>query len=227
MRKILNKYMGESWAEHLEEEFSKDYMKETTEMLKVRRKYFEVYPSSEDVFRALRLTPLQDVKVVIIGQDPYHTPNMATGLCFAVPSSTPLFKLPPSLKNIIEELKKEYGASYTINPNLKHWAEQGVLLLNTSLTVERGKPNIHSKYWKPFTRRIIEVLNKERKNVVYLLWGGHAKDYSKFLDKENNCILTTGHPSPLSANKGLWFGNNHFLLTNTYLKDHNLKQIKW
>ena len=127
----------------------------------------------------------------------------------------------------IEEIKKEYNNNREVESSLLKWVEQGVLLLNTSLTVERGKPNIHSKYWKTFTKEIIKTVNDNCKNVVYMLWGGHAKGYSKLITKEDNYILESGHPSPLSANKGLWFGNNHFKNCNLYLRDHNEKEIKW
>jgi uracil-DNA glycosylase len=174
-----------------------------------------LYPSSENVFKAFELTPFNQVRVVIVGQDPYHTPGMAQGLCFSVPEET--LRLPPSLNNIKKELEEDVGTMKLELSDLTSWAEQGVLMLNTALTVERGCPGIHSKLWAPFTEEVFKVL-RQRPAIVYILWGNHAKQYIPLIEQETNFILTAAHPSPFSAHKG-FFGCKHFTKTNQILTE--------
>jgi len=175
-----------------------------------------VYPVPDDVFKAFRKCPLGKLKVVILGQDPYHDGN-ATGLAF---SNRDLLCISPSLRNIFKEVENDCydGLKLDQDPNLERWAEQGVLLLNTALTVETGRPGVHAELWKPFTQFVLESISKECPAIVYLLWGAHAKGYLEHISKESNFILTSPHPSPFSANKG-FFGNEHFSKTNEILTE--------
>jgi len=178
-----------------------------------------IYPKSNKVFKALELTKLSDVKVVILGQDPYHEQGQASGLAFSVPSNIALL---PSLKNIYEELKKE-----SIDGDLSSWAKQGVLLLNSILTVVDGQAASHSnKGWEDFTDRIIKLVSDKNQSVVFMLWGNYAQTKKSLIDGSKHLILTAAHPSPLSAYRG-FFGSNHFVLVNNYLKKHKKSQIKW
>ena len=184
-----------------------------------------VYPKYEDTFKAFDLCPLETIKVVIIGQDCYHGPNEATGLAFAVPTTTG--KIPPSLRNIFKELSNNV-TKYQTDSTLEYWAKQGVLLLNSALTVEHKKPGSHLKLWKPFTDKIIEEISKHKTGLIFCLWGKYAKDKEKLIhNKNNHIILKANHPSPLSANQGGWFGNNHFSIINDYLEQSYGIQIKW
>ena len=182
------------------------------------------YPKSELIFSALNNCNFYRIKVVIIGQDPYHGLNQANGLAFSVIKNA---KHPPSLINIFKELKNDLSIKYPENGDLTRWSKQGVLLLNSTLTVRENKPGSHQKIgWEYFTDEIIKIITKERKNIVFMLWGNYAKKKRKFITNEH-LILTSGHPSPLSANKGLWFGNNHFSKANMYLKSNSIKPIIW
>ncbi|MFZ7199992.1 uracil-DNA glycosylase [Avibacterium avium] len=183
-----------------------------------------VYPPSNEIFNAFKLTEFEQVKVVILGQDPYHGPNQAHGLSFSVkPGIAP----PPSLVNIYKELANDVGFQIPQHGYLVSWAEQGVLLLNTVLTVEQGKAHSHSNFgWETFTDRVISALNEQRENLVFLLWGSHAQKKGQFIDRQKHCVLTAPHPSPLSAHRG-FFGCKHFSQTNAYLQQQQLAPIEW
>lgn len=185
----------------------------------------EIYPHRKDILNAFALTPIENVKVVVIGQDPYHTPEMAMGLAFSVPSNTK--KIPPSLINIFKEIKSEYGDSVSTDPDLTRWAKQGVLLLNTAFSVERGRAGSHSQIgWNALVMDTLDIINKHKKNVVFLLWGAHAKSFEMYIDKRHHLVLTSAHPSPMSASRG-FFGCKHFSKTNDYLISKNLTPISW
>ncbi|MFZ7202587.1 uracil-DNA glycosylase [Avibacterium avium] len=183
-----------------------------------------VYPPSNEIFNAFKLTEFDQVKVVILGQDPYHGPNQAHGLSFSVkPGIVP----PPSLVNIYKELANDVGFQIPQHGYLVSWAEQGVLLLNTVLTVEQGKAHSHSNFgWETFTDRAIAALNEQRENIVFLLWGSHAQKKGQFIDRQKHCVLTAPHPSPLSAHRG-FLGCKHFSQTNAYLQQQQLAPIEW
>lgn len=184
-----------------------------------------IYPPHADVFNAFSFTPLENVKVVILGQDPYHGPNQAHGLAFSV---QPGIAIPPSLLNIYKELQQDIpGFQMPDNGDLRYWAEQGVLLLNTVLTVERGLAHSHAKFgWETFTDRVIAALNEHKENLVFLLWGSHAQKKGQFIDRNRHYVLCAPHPSPLSAHRG-FFGCHHFSRTNQYLLAHGQTPIDW
>lgn len=211
------------WQALLREEFEKQYFKTLAE--NVRGEYLQgpVFPPPQKVFRAFELTKPKDVKVVILGQDPYHTPGVADGLAF---SSLPGNLVPPSLQNIFKELRAEgFGAKN--DPDLTRWAKQGVLLLNASLSVRGGEANSHAEYgWHAFTDAVIHALSEHEEHVVFMLWGAFAAKKEDLIDWEKHLVLTSAHPSPLSAHKG-FFGNNHFKLVNEYLKEHGRSEIDW
>ena len=212
-----------SWYEILKPEFDKPYYKKLENFLNEEYCSKTIYPKSEDVFNSINFVPLEKVKVVIIGQDPYHEPNQAHGLSFSVENQP---KLPPSLQNIFKEINNEFGFLNT-NGNLSSWAKQGVLLLNTVLTVEKGKANSHKNMgWENITQKIIEEVNKQDRPIVFLLWGSQAHNLAKILNNKNHLILKSVHPSPLSAYGG-FFGCNHFKLCNEFLLKNNLKEINW
>lgn len=184
-----------------------------------------IYPPREDVFNAFKMTPLEKVRVVILGQDPYHGPNQAHGLCFSVqPGVAP----PPSLVNIFKELQQDIaGFHYPDHGCLTHWAEQGVLLLNTVLTVQQGQAHSHAKIgWEEFTDKVIEQLNQHCEGLVFLLWGSHAQKKGSIVDRSRHCVMTAPHPSPLSAHRG-FFGCKHFSRTNAYLQEQGKSPIDW
>ena len=183
-----------------------------------------VYPQKSDMFTALEHTSYSEVKAVILGQDPYHQPNQAHGLCFSVKQGVPL---PPSLSNIFKELQNDIGLKTQPHGELTSWAKNGVLLLNTVLTVRRGIANSHrNKGWECLTDKIIELIS-QRGNVVFILWGNNAKAKSRLIDGKNNLVLTGAHPSPLSANKGGFFGGKYFSKTNAFLKERGINEIDW
>lgn len=186
-----------------------------------------IYPPPEDIFTAFKLTPIQDIKVVILGQDPYHNKGEAMGLCFSVPNN---IKVPPSLLNIYKELKNDLDNDNFEIPkhgNLINWAKQGVFLLNASLTVRENSPNSHSKIWKDKTSKIIEYISEYTENTIFILWGSFAKSKKPLIDTNKHYILECNHPSPLSANRGGWFGNKHFSQVNELLRKHNKTEINW
>ena len=215
----------ESWKNALASEFEKDYFKQLTDF--VRGEYMSgktIYPEPKNIFNAFNLCPLNNVKVVIIGQDPYHEPGQAHGLCFSVQKG---IDLPPSLVNIYKEIEQDIGHKSITNGDLSDWAKQGVLLLNSTLTVLAHVAASHSGHgWETFTDAVIRAVNENRKNVVYMLWGSFAQKKADFVDNQNNLILKSAHPSPLSAYRG-FFGNHHFSRANEYLSQHGKTPITW
>jgi uracil-DNA glycosylase len=214
-----------SWSEHLECEFSQDYMQNLRRFLVDEKALYKIYPPASEIFNAFNLTPFDKTKVVIIGQDPYHGAAQAHGLCFSVLDGV---KIPPSLLNIFKELERSIeGFRTPKSGNLSRWAKQGVFLLNTSLTVRENQPNSHAaKGWEIFTDKVIEILNAQKNNLVFMLWGSHAKNKGKFIERSKHLILESVHPSPLSAYRG-FIGCDHFLKTNQYLDQHGLETIDW
>ncbi|MFT0715599.1 uracil-DNA glycosylase [Flagellimonas lutimaris] len=214
-----------SWRTQLNDEFEKPYFQELATFVKNEYQQNTCYPKGKDIFSAFDHCPFQEIKVVIIGQDPYHGPNQANGLCFSVKDGIPH---PPSLVNIFKEIKVDMGKTYPESGNLEHWAEQGVLLLNATLTVRAHQAGSHQKKgWEQFTDAVIKTVSRDLEGVVFLLWGGFAKKKSSLIDKSKHHILTSGHPSPLSANRGLWFGNQHFSKTNGLLAQMGKEPIDW
>ena len=218
-----------SWKAALAAEFEKPYMQRLRQFLQREKQARKVvYPRGDHIFHALDLTPLPDVRVVIIGQDPYHGPRQAHGLCFSVQPGVPL---PPSLENIFREINDDLGESgQRLDGSrgcLDAWARQGVLLLNAVLTVERGRAASHQgQGWETFTDAIVNVLNTECDGLVFLLWGGYAQRKGEFLDRERHCVLTASHPSPLSAHRG-FVGCRHFSRANAYLESRGLAPVDW
>ena len=217
--------MEESWKQRLTEEFQKDYMVRLRQFLKneyAHRKH--IYPAKSQYFSAFSLTPFEQVKVVILGQDPYHAAGQAHGLCFSVPEG---IALPPSLVNIYQELKTDMGIDNGNQGNLSPWARQGVLLLNSVLTVERGLAASHrDKGWEQFTDRVIELLSEREQPMVFLLWGSYAQKKAAFVETQKHFILKSPHPSPLSAHRG-FFGCRHFSRTNDFLIENGMPPIDW
>jgi len=216
--------IGNDWDLALKEEFKKDYFLKINEFVEGEYRTKTVYPPYEDIFNAFKLTPLSSVKVVVLGQDPYHEPGQAHGLAFSTPDGRPI---PRSLKNIFKEINEEFSYSIPESGCLEKWAREGVFLLNTVLTVEEGNANSHSKCgWQTFTDNIIRILNKQDQPIVYLLWGKQAEKKKELIDNPKHLVLITSHPSPFSARRG-FFGCNHFKLANEYLKENNLEEIDW
>ena len=215
----------ESWKPYLKAEFDKPYFRELVSFVKTEYNQHICYPPGKQIFSAFEHCHFEDVKVVIIGQDPYHGPKQAHGLCFSVNDG---ISHPPSLINIFKEIENDLGNSYPKSGNLNRWADQGVLLLNATLTVRASNAGSHQKKgWEIFTDQVIKIISETKKNVVFLLWGGYAKQKIKLIDQSKHHILTSGHPSPLSANKGHWFGNKHFSKTNSLLVKVGQKPILW
>jgi len=221
----MNVKIDESWKKILETEFEKDYFKSLIDFVKTEYQLHQCFPKGKDIFAAFNHCSFKDVKVVIIGQDPYHGPNQANGLCFSVHDG---ITHPPSLKNIFKELETDVGLNIPTSGDLSHWAKQGVLLLNATLTVKAHEAGSHQKKgWETFTDAVIQQISEQKEHVVFLLWGGFAKKKGKKIDTSKHHVLETGHPSPLSANRGYWFGNQHFSKTNLYLKSIGRKEISW
>lgn len=217
--------INEAWKKLLNEEFKKDYFGQLIEFVKQEYDQHTCYPPGSKVFSAFDHCSIQDVKVVIIGQDPYHGPGQANGLCFSV---TDGISHPPSLINIFKEIGENFEQSIPKSGNLERWADQGVFLLNATLTVRAHQAGSHQgKGWEQFTDEVIRIISKECEQVVFMLWGGFAKKKIKLIDQQKHCVLTSGHPSPLSANRGYWFGNEHFKKANTYLSEVNKEPINW
>lgn len=217
--------LEDSWKALLAEEFSKPYMLELKKFLKTERaKKKEIYPPGPQIFSALNTTPFDNVKVVILGQDPYHGPGQAHGLCFSVQKD---IRKPPSLKNIYKEIERDLCVKMPDSGDLTAWAQQGVLLLNSVLTVEATLAGSHQgKGWETFTDKIISLINEHKKNIVFLLWGTYAIKKASFIDEKKHHVLQSVHPSPLSAHRG-FLGNCHFSKTNEYLKKHKIATIQW
>lgn len=222
---IIDPKMEHSWKTMLNTEFEAPYFKTIKKVLTQEKSIFTIYPKGANIFKAFDLTPFNQVKVVIIGQDPYHEPNQAHGLCFSVLDG---MKHPKSLENIFKEMSTDLGYPYPKSGNLTSWAEQGVLLLNATLTVRKGDANSHQNIgWQKFTDAVIEKLSEEKEGIIFLLWGGFAKKKGLKIDSNKHYILSCGHPSPLSANKGHWFGNKHFSKTNELLLKMGKSPINW
>ncbi|MES2762902.1 MAG: uracil-DNA glycosylase [Bacteroidota bacterium] len=212
-----------SWDKKLESEFEKPYMDDLKAFIKKERKEHIVYPKQTEVFNAFTLTSFEDVKVVVLGQDPYHGPNQAHGLSFSVNYGV---RTPPSLANIYKELRTDVGFTIPNHGNLTTWAAQGILLLNATLTVRAGAPGSHQKKgWEIFTDSVIKQISDEKKNCVFLLWGNFAKSKSSLIDLEKHLVLTAAHPSPLAG--GAFFGCRHFSKTNEFLASKKIKPIDW
>lgn len=215
----------ESWKKILQSEFEKQYFLDLVAFVKQEYQQNRCYPRGKDIFNAFNYCPFSKVKVVIIGQDPYHGPKQANGLCFSVHNNV---SHPPSLINIFKELESDVAKPYPKSGDLSYWAEQGVLLLNATLTVRAHKAGSHQgKGWEIFTDAVIQQISSQKEDIVFLLWGGFAKKKGAKIDKNKHHILTSGHPSPLSANRGFWFGNKHFSQTNDFLIYKGLKPINW
>ena len=221
----MNIRMEASWKAHLAEEFEKPYFVQLTDA--VRKEYSQTvcYPPARLVFNAFDLCPFDKVKVVIIGQDPYHEPGQAHGLSFSVQDGV---MFPPSLQNIFKEIHDDLGTPIPTSGDLTRWAEQGVLLLNASLTVRAHQANSHSALgWQKFTDAAIQALASQREHLVYMLWGGYARGKAYMIDRQKNLVLESVHPSPLSANRGGWFGQHQFSRCNAYLEQNGSKPIVW
>ncbi|MFD2826563.1 uracil-DNA glycosylase [Leeuwenhoekiella polynyae] len=221
----MNVDIDPSWKAVLAEEFEKPYFKSLIEFVKKEYASFTCYPKGKDIFKAFDLCTFNDVKVVILGQDPYHGSGQAHGLCFSVPEG---MAVPPSLINIFKEIEADLKKPNRDSGNLERWSKQGVLLLNATLTVRAHQAGSHQgKGWEIFTDRVIELISEKREGVVFMLWGGYAKKKIKKVDASKHLILTSGHPSPLSANRGYWFGNRHFSTANSYLENSGNVKIEW
>ena len=217
-------HIGNEWDALLADELKKDYYLRLREFLKQEYSTRRIYPPMNDIFNALRRTSYSDVKAVILGQDPYHGAGQAHGMCFSVKKGTPP---PPSLQNIFKELKSDLGIDPPNHGELTAWADSGVLLLNTVLTVREGLANSHRGMgWEQFTDRIIELLNQREKPMVFLLWGGNARSKARLITNPNHLVLQCAHPSPLSASNG-FFGCRHFSKTTTVLEQHGIAPINW
>lgn len=214
----------QSWKIALSDEFEKPYFATLTNFVKSEYKTSRVYPPGNLIFNAFDQCPFDKLKVVILGQDPYHGPGQAHGLCFSVNDG---IAFPPSLRNIFKELNDDLGIAIPKSGNLSEWAKQGVLLLNATLTVRANQAASHQKKgWEEFTDAVIQKINSEKEHVVFLLWGNYAIGKSKFIDANKHLVLTSVHPSPLSASRG-FFGNKHFSRTNTFLKEKGIAPIQW
>ncbi len=218
------KSLSPEWNDLLKAEFEKPYYKDLTTQVNNAYKSHTIYPAANLVFHALQLCPFSDIKVVIIGQDPYHGPGQAHGLSFSVPDG---IRVPPSLQNIFKELKTDIpGFELPTSGNLEAWAKQGVLLLNAVLTVQAGLAGSHKNFgWQHFTDALIKLISDKKEHVVFLLWGAYAIAKSELIDKHKHLVLTAAHPSPLA--RGAFFGSKHFSKTNDYLMKHHLQSINW
>ena len=218
--------MHSSWKNILSNEFEKPFFIQLMENVDDEYEKNVCFPPKELIFNAFNLCSFDNLKVVIIGQDPYHGTGEANGLCFSVNNDV---KIPPSLRNIFAEINSDLDRiMLPTTGNLEHWAKQGVLLLNATLSVRKDEANSHKHLdWQKFTDAVIQTISKEKAHVVFLLWGGFAQKKIKFIDESKHCVLQSGHPSPLSANRGFWFGNKHFSKANNYLISNNLSIINW
>lgn len=221
----MNVSIEQSWKAALKGEFNKPYFNALTDFVKEEYTAHKCFPKGSQIFNAFDFCALDDVKVVILGQDPYHGVGQAHGLCFSVNEGV---AMPPSLINIFKEIEQDLGKPFPQNGNLERWAKQGVLLLNATLTVRAHQAGSHQgKGWEQFTDKVIEVISAQKENVVFLLWGGYAKKKAAKVDRNRHLVLSSGHPSPLSANRGLWFGNKHFSQTNAFLEEKGKPAIEW
>ncbi len=217
--------LTDDWSKELDFIFKQDYYQHLLEFQEYESAHNKtIYPPKEQIFNAFNLSSFNNTKVVVLGQDPYHNEGQAHGLSFSVPEG---ISIPPSLRNIYQELESDLGVEPSKNGNLTHWATQGVLLLNSVLTVEKNSPGSHAKSgWVDFTDTVIDILNEKKQNLVFLLWGVYAGQKAELIDQNKHLVLTAAHPSPFSAHKG-FFGCKHFSQTNDYLKMHNQQTINW
>ena len=221
----MNVEIEPSWAQRLKPEFDKPYFQQLTQTVRMEYSQYSCFPPGRLIFNAFNLCPFDKVKVVIIGQDPYHEPGQAHGLSFSVNDGIPF---PPSLINIFKEISNDLGTPMPMSGNLTRWAEQGVLLLNATLTVRAHQAASHQRRgWEKFTDAVIKALDAHRDHLVFILWGGYARSKAKLIDSSRHLVLQSVHPSPLSANHGGWFGNHHFSRANAYLKEHGEDEIIW
>ena len=221
----MNVKIEDSWRERLSDEFGKPYFIALTDFVRQEYQTATCYPPGRLIFNAFNLCPFDKVKAVIIGQDPYHEPGQAHGLCFSVNDGVPF---PPSLVNIFKEINMDLGTPMPTSGNLARWARQGVLLLNATLTVRAHQAASHQRRgWETFTDAAIEALSRDRNNLVFILWGGYARSKARLIDHTRHLVLESVHPSPLSANRGGWFGNHHFSRANAYLVEHGQEAIVW
>ena len=221
----MNVKIDNSWREHIGAEFEKPYFSALTDFVRHEYTTTTCYPPGSLIFNAFNLCPFDRVKVVIIGQDPYHEPGQAQGLSFSVPEGVPF---PPSLQNIFKEIQLDLGKPIPPTGDLTRWAEQGVLLLNATLTVRAHQAASHQRHgWEQFTDAAIRALNTERENLVFILWGGYARSKAQLIDRSRHLVLESVHPSPLSANRGGGVGNHHFSQCNAYLREHGEQEIDW
>jgi len=220
----MNVKIEDSWKSRLEQQFEKDYFVKLVQFVKDEYQSATVYPPGKYIFNAFNYCSFEEVKVVIIGQDPYHGKRQANGLCFSVNEG---INTPPSLVNIFKEIKADLGKEIPATGNLERWATQGVLLLNATLTVRANSPGSHqNKGWEVFTDEVIKVLSEEKENLVFLLWGAYAQRKGDVIDRSKHLVLTSAHPSPFSANRG-FLGNRHFSKTNQYLREKSKPEIDW
>lgn len=217
--------LTKDWSEQLDFIFKQGYYRHLLEFLEYESTHNKtIYPPKDQIFTAFNLSSFKNTKVIILGQDPYHNEGQAHGLSFSVPDG---IRVPPSLRNIYQELSSDLNITPSQSGNLTHWATQGVLLLNSALTVENNLPGSHAKSgWVDFTDTVIDILNEKKQNLVFLLWGAYAQKKTELIDQDKHLVLTAAHPSPFSAHKG-FFGCKHFSKTNDYLKIHKLKTINW
>ena len=221
----MNVAIHKSWNPYLKTEFEKPYFKALIDFVKEEYASNQCFPPENLIFNAFEHCPFEDLKVVIIGQDPYHNYHQANGLCFSVNDGV---AHPPSLVNIFKEIEQDLGIPYPESGNLERWADQGVFLLNATLTVRAHEAGSHQKKgWEIFTDAVIKTISDNKEHIVFLLWGGFAKKKAKFIDAKKHHVLTSGHPSPLSANRGYWFGNKCFSVTNSILKTQGIKEVNW
>lgn len=221
----MNVKINDSWAERLGNEFDQPYFSQLTDFVRHEYATTTCYPPGRLIFNAFNLCPFDSVKVVIIGQDPYHEAGQAMGLSFSVPDGV---AMPPSLQNIFKEIQGDLGIGVPQSGNLTRWAEQGVLLLNATLTVRAHQAGSHQRHgWERFTDAAISRLNEGRDHLVFILWGGYARSKASLIDRSRHLVLESVHPSPLSANRGGWFGNHHFSRCNEYLAGHGMGPINW
>lgn len=221
----MNVKINDSWAKRLGNEFAQPYFSQLTDFVRHEYATTTCYPPGRLIFNAFNLCPFDSVKVVIIGQDPYHEAGQAMGLSFSVPDGV---AMPPSLQNIFKEIQGDLGVGVPQSGNLTRWAEQGVLLLNATLTVRAHQAGSHQRHgWERFTDAAISRLSEGRDHLVFILWGGYARSKASLIDRSRHLVLESVHPSPLSANRGGWFGNHHFSRCNEYLAGHGMDPINW
>lgn len=221
----MNVRIHPSWKKELHNEFEKEYFKDLTQFVKEEYEAYQCFPPGNEIFAAFDHSSFEETRVVILGQDPYHGPGQANGLCFSVRDGV---AMPPSLVNIFREIENDLGNPIPVSGNLERWADQGVLLLNASLTVRAREAGSHQKKgWERFTDSVIKTISENKEKVVFMLWGGYARKKDKLIDSSRHLILSSGHPSPLSANRGYWFGNKHFSRANAYLEENGKKPIAW